>query len=333
MSRLLDVKNLKVSFDTYAGTVQAIRGVSFTLNEGETLAIVGESGCGKTVTSKTIMGLIQKPGYTDKSSEILFEGDNILSYSERKWQKFRGSKAGMIFQDPMTALDPTMKIGFQIAEVIMLHKKLSKKQAMEEAVNILKLVNVPNAEKRLHQYPHEFSGGMRQRIVIAIALACNPKILIADEPTTALDVTIQADVLDLLKELKEKTGTSIIIITHDFGVVAGIADRIAVMYAGKIVETGTVFELFKNPKHPYTSALLQSVPRLDLDNKQELMSIPGIPPDLIAPPKGCAFASRCKDCMKICQQMEPEITEISNDHRLSCWLMHPYALNNPGVEK
>lgn len=237
MSKLLQVEDLKVSFHTYAGEVQAVRGVSFDIDEGETLAIVGESGSGKTVTSKAVMGLIATPpGEIKKESKILYQGENILEYSEKEWQDYRGKKAGMIFQDPMTSLNPTMKVGRQIAEGILKHEKISKKEAMQKAVELLRKVNIPNPEERANQYPHEFSGGMRQRVVIAIALACNPKLMIADEPTTALDVTIQAQIIKLLKEIQKANQSSIIMITHDLGVVAGMADKIAVMYAGKIVE-------------------------------------------------------------------------------------------------
>ena len=326
MKKLLEVKNLKVSFHTYAGEVQAVRGVSFDVNEGETRAIVGESGSGKTVTSKVVMGLIPSPpGEIKKESYIAYQGENILEYTEKQWQDFRGKKAGMIFQDPMTSLNPTMKVGKQIAEGILKHEKVSKKEAMEKAVELLRKVNIPNPEERANQYPHEFSGGMRQRVVIAIALACNPKLMIADEPTTALDVTIQAQIIKLLKEIQKVNQSAIIMITHDLGVVAGMADKIAVMYAGQIVEEGTVDEIFANPQHPYTYALLNAVPRLDIENKAKLHVIPGTPPDLIAPPKGCGFATRCKHCMEVCQQIPPEYTDISDTHRSMCWLHHDFA--------
>ena len=324
MNNLLEVKDLKVSFHTYAGEVQAVRGVSFHLKEGETLAIVGESGSGKTVTSKTVMGLIATPpGEIKKESEILYEGENILEYNEKQWQEYRGNKAGMIFQDPMTSLNPTMKVGRQIAEGILKHQKISKKEAMAKAIELLRQVNIPNPEERANQYPHEFSGGMRQRVVIAIALACNPKLMIADEPTTALDVTIQAQIIKLLQKIQKENNSAIIMITHDLGVVAGMADRIAVMYAGQIVEEGTVYEIFETPQHPYTYALLNAVPRLDVENKAKLHVIPGTPPDLIAPPKGCGFANRCKHCMEICRQMPPDQTCFSETHKTMCWLHHP----------
>ncbi|KGM99489.1 ABC transporter ATP-binding protein [Clostridium botulinum] len=326
MTKLLDVKNLKVSFHTYAGEVQSVRGVNFSLEKGETLAIVGESGCGKTITSKSIMRLIpMPPGEIKEGSEILFEGKDIVKMSEKELRDVRGGKISMIFQDPMTSLNPTMKVGKQIAESLIIHKGMKKQEAMQEALKMLKLVNMPNVEKRINQYPHEFSGGMRQRVMIAIALACDPKILIADEPTTALDVTIQAQIMELIAELQEKLGTAVILITHDLGVVASVAHRIQVMYAGQVVERGTTDEIFYNPKHPYTWALLQSVPRLDTKNKDKLYSLKGTPPDLVQPPKGCPFASRCEYCMKICKDAMPEITKISDTQEVSCWLQHPMA--------
>ncbi|WP_315122094.1 ABC transporter ATP-binding protein [uncultured Clostridium sp.] len=330
MAKLLEVKDLKVSFHTYAGEVQSVRGVSFDLEEGETLAIVGESGCGKTVTSKSIMRLIATPpGEIKEDSQILFEGKDILKMNDKELRELRGESISMIFQDPMTSLNPTMKIGNQIAESLIIHRGMNKKEALEEAVKMLKLVNIPNAEKRINQYPHEFSGGMRQRAMIAIALACNPKILIADEPTTALDVTIQAQIMDLIRELQDKLGTAVMLITHDLGVVANVASKIQVMYAGKIIEKGTTDELFFNAKHPYTWALLKSVPRLDTGHKDELYSIQGTPPDLLKPPVGCPFASRCNYCMQICKEEMPELTKLSETHSVHCWLQHPLA---PKVE-
>jgi oligopeptide transport system ATP-binding protein len=326
MSKLLEVKDLRVSYHTYAGEVQSVRGVSFSLDKSESLAIVGESGCGKTVTAKSITGLIQTPpGEIKQGSSIVFNGKDILKFSEQQFQKYRGSEVSMIFQDPMTSLNPTMKIGRQIAESLIIHKGMTKKEALQEAINMLKFVDIPNAESRANQYPHEFSGGMRQRAMIAIALACNPKLLIADEPTTALDVTIQAQIIDLMKDLQKKLGTAIILITHDLGVVADLADNVLVMYAGQVVEKGTKDDIFFNPQHPYTWALLKSVPRLDSDKKEDLVAIHGTPPDLIAPPVGCPFAARCKYCMTICKEQPPIVTEVSNTHKASCWLHHPYA--------
>lgn len=273
MKKILEVKNLQVSFDTYAGKVSAVRGVSFHLNKGETLAIVGESGSGKSVTSKSIMKLIPYPPGRITDGEILFEEKNLVTLSEKQMQNIRGSDISMIFQDPMTSLNPTMTIGKQIMESILRHQRMSKKKAQEKTIDLLEMVGIPNAEKRFSQYPHQFSGGMRQRVVIAIAIACNPQILIADEPTTALDVTIQAQILELLKDLQKKMGTSIIFITHDLGVVANIADRVAVMYAGKIVEIGTVNEIFYNPQHPYTRGLLGAMPNVNYRD-EELITIP-----------------------------------------------------------
>jgi len=331
-NNILEVKDLKVSFHTYAGEVQAVRGVTFNLKKGESLAIVGESGCGKSVTSKAIMRLISTPpGEIKASSQIIFDGKtDIVKLSDKEMESVRGSEMGMIFQDPMTSLNPTMKIGKQIAEGLIKHQGLSKQAARERAIEMLRLVGIPNPEGRVDNYPHQFSGGMRQRVMIAIALACNPKLLIADEPTTALDVTIQAQILDLMRDLQEKTGASIIIITHDLGVVADIAQRVVVMYAGKVVEHGSIDDVFYNPRHPYTWGLLRSVPRLDNDEKQELIPIDGTPPDLIAPPKGCGFAARCPYAMEICMEQDPDMTKLSQGHGAACWLLHP---NAPKVER
>ena len=331
MEPILEVKNLRVSFHTYAGEVHAVRGVNFHLNKNETLAIVGESGCGKSVTAMSIMRLIQiPPGEILKGSEILYKGKNLVTASEKELRQIRGSEISLIFQNSMTSLNPTMKIGYQIAENLILHKGISKREAFEEAIKMLQLVNIPNAEKRANQYPHEFSGGMGQRVMIAIALSCNPTILIADEPTTALDVTIQADIMELIKDLQKKLGTAVILITHDLGVVAGTADRVQVMYSGVILERGTVDEIFYNTWQPYTWALLQSVPRLETEHKNELYSIKGTPPDLLNPPKGCPFASRCPYVMAICKDIFPEATKISETQEVHCWLQHP---DSPKVER
>lgn len=332
--RLLDVKDLKVSFDTYAGEVKAVRGVSFHLDRGETLAIVGESGCGKSVTAQTIMQLIPMPPGKIKGGSIIFDGKELTKFSDKQMESIRGKEISMIFQDPMTSLNPTMKVGKQIMEGLIKHQNMKKAEAKEKAVEMLRLVGLPNPAKRAEQYPHEFSGGMRQRAMIAIALACNPKMLIADEPTTALDVTIQAQIIDLMKELQRKLNTAIIIITHDLGVVANIAERIAVMYAGVIIESGTADEIFYEAQHPYTWGLLRSVPRLDSDVKERLVPIDGTPPDLFAPPKGCPFAARCEYAMKICKEHYPEETNISDSHRVYCWLQHEMApkVTNPVIE-
>ncbi|MCR8641936.1 ABC transporter ATP-binding protein [Paenibacillus sp. N1-5-1-14] len=322
---LLEVKDLKVSFNTYVGEVQAVRGVTFDLKKGEVLAIVGESGCGKSVTAQTLMRLIPTPPSVIKSGSILFDGDTeITKLSDKQMEKIRGSEIGMIFQDPMTSLNPTMTVGNQIGEGLIKHHNMTKAQAKDKAIEMLKLVGISNPEGRLNQYPHEFSGGMRQRVMIAIALACTPKLLIADEPTTALDVTIQAQIIELMKKLSKKTDSSIIVITHDLGVVADMAERVVVMYAGKVVEQGTVDEIFYDSVHPYTWGLLRSVPRLD-HKGEELVPIPGTPPDLFAPPKGCAFAARCPYAMQACLEADPETTSITDTHSAACWLLHPDA--------
>lgn len=331
MKKVLEVKNLNISFHTYAGEVKAVRGINFDLEKGETLALVGESGCGKTVTAKAILRLLKEPPAEIKpGSEILFDGENVITMDKKRLKSYRGKDVSMIFQDPMTSLNPTMTIGKQIMESLEIHKKMSKKEAEAEAIKLLELVNIPNAKERINSYPHELSGGMRQRVMISIALSCNPKILLADEPTTALDVTIQAQIIDLLTELKEKFDTSIILVTHDLGVVANFADRIQVMYAGNIIETGTRDEIFYNSQHPYTWALLNSVPKLDTKSKEELYSLGGTPPDLILPLVGCPFASRCEHAMEICLEKRPEETILSDTHKVSCWLQHPDA---PKVKK
>jgi oligopeptide transport system ATP-binding protein len=328
---ILEVKNLEVSFDTYAGEVQAVRGVSFDVRKGEAVAIVGESGCGKSVTAQTIMKLIQMPPGRIKNGQILFDGkSDIVKLSDKQMEKIRGSEIGMIFQDPMTSLNPTKTIGKQIAEGLIKQQNLSNEAAKQRSVEILKSVGIPNPEMRVKQYPHHLSGGMRQRVMIAIALASNPKLLIADEPTTALDVTIQAQILDLLKDLQQKMETSVIIITHDLGVVADVAQRVVVMYAGKVVEQGSVHDIFYNPQHPYTWGLLRSVPRLDDDSNAELVPINGTPPDLFAPPKGCAFAARCPYAMKVCLEHDPEHTFVKDEHSAACWLQDSMA---PKVER
>lgn len=322
MKKVLEVKDLKISFDTFAGKVQAIRDVSFDLYQGETLAIVGESGSGKSVTTRTIMRLLASNGNIE-SGEILFNGDDLVNKTEREMQKIRGKDIAMIFQDPMTSLDPTMPIGKQVAESLVKHNKISKKEGLKTALDLLNLVGIPDAEKRLKQYPHQFSGGQRQRIVIAIALICYPKVLIADEPTTALDVTIQAQIIELLKEIQQKISTSIIFITHDLGVVANVADRVAVMYGGRIIEVGTSEEIFYNPQHPYTWGLLSSMPTLD--DTDRLYAIPGTPPDLLQPPKGDAFYPRNEYALKIDTEKVPPFFEVSPTHKAATWLLAPQA--------
>lgn len=328
MERLLEVKDLAISFKTHGGEVQAIRGVSFHVDKGETLAIVGESGSGKSVTSQAVMKLVPTPPGEYKSGQILFDGQDLISKSEKQMQKIRGKEIGMIFQDPMTSLNPMMKVGKQITEVLHKHESISKADAVKRGIELLTLVGIPSPERRFNQYPHEFSGGMRQRVVIAMALAANPKLLIADEPTTALDVTIQAQILDLMKDLQKKIGTAIIFITHDLGVVARMADRVAVMYAGQIVEMGTAEEIFYDPRHPYTWGLLASMPSLDSKGTM-LTAIPGTPPDLIKPPKGDAFALRSTYAMKIDMEKEPPMYKVSDTHMVKSWLLHPMA---PKVE-
>ncbi len=329
MEKLLEVKDLHVSFKTHGGEVKSVRGVSFDLYKGETLAIVGESGSGKSVTVKTIMRLIPDPPGRIANGEILFGGRDLAQLKEKEMQQVRGKDISMIFQDPMTSLNPTMKIGKQIMEGLMKHQHLSRAEARNRALDLMKLVGIAKAEERMQQYPHQFSGGMRQRIVVAIALACNPKVLIADEPTTALDVTIQAQILEMMKDLQEKIETSIIFITHDLGVVANVADRVAVMYGGQIVEIGTVDEIFYDPRHPYTWGLLTSMPSLDTDEQTELTAIPGTPPDLMNPPKGCPFAPRNPYAMAIDHELEPPYFQLSETHYAKTWLLHPQA---PKVE-
>lgn len=330
MKTILDVKNLSVSFDVYGGEVQAVRDVSFQVKEGEAVAIVGESGSGKSVTAQTIMRLIQTPPGKIKQGSIVFDQQELLSLSEKEMQKVRGKKIGMIFQDPMTSLNPTMTVGKQIMEGLIKHEQLSKSQAKARVVELLSIVGIPNPEARVNQYPHEFSGGMRQRVMIAIALACSPALLIADEPTTALDVTIQAQILRLLKDLQQRTKTSIILITHDLGIVADICDRVFVMYAGQIVETGTKREILRNPQHPYTRGLLKSLPRLNQVKDEPLVPIFGTPPDLIKPPQGCGFCSRCDEALRICETESPDLAVISGTHTVRCWLQHPYAKKQSG---
>ena len=327
---ILSIENLRIHFETFAGEVQAIRGVNLKLEKGETLALVGESGSGKSVTAKSVMKLLSNNAVV-KEGTIIFKGENILEKNERDMQSIRGKKIAMIFQDPMTSLDSTMKIGKQITEVIIKHEKASKEEADKRAEELLELVGIPNAKERMKQYPHQFSGGQRQRIVIAIALACNPDVLIADEPTTALDVTIQAQILELLKELQQQFQMAIIFITHDLGVVANVADRVAVMYAGKVVEVGTADEVFYNPQHPYTWGLLRSMPTLHTGDT--LYAIPGSPPDLLDPPVGDAFALRSDVALEIDRVKEPPMFEVSPTHFAATWLLDPRAPKVPVPEE
>ncbi len=327
---LLEVKNLAINFKTYGGEVKAVRDVSFHVDEGEVVAIVGESGSGKSVTAQSIMGLVPRPPGIIKGGSIIFKEQELLHMTRKEMRKIKGSKISMVFQDPMTSLNPTMRIGKQIEENLFSHKKMSKKQVKKKAIELLRQVDIPNPESRYEQYPHQFSGGMRQRAMIAIALACEPDLLIADEPTTALDVTIQAQVLELMRELQKETNTSIILITHDLGVVAEMAQSVAVMYGGMLVEKGTVNDIFHHSAHPYTRGLLKSIPNVESTEKKKLVPIKGSPPDLFSPPKGCPFAPRCKYAMDVCIDHMPPEFEIGNNHTARCWLNHTHA---PGIDE
>ncbi len=323
--KLLEIKDERLSFFTPAGEVKALNGVSFSMEEGEVLGIVGESGSGKSVTAYSIMGLTAYPGKL-VGGTVRFNGHEIEKMTEKDFRKIRGNEVSIIFQDPMTSLNPVYTIGNQIVEVILLHTNKTKKEAYERAKELLELVGINEPSKRLKQYPHELSGGMRQRVMIAIALACEPKLLIADEPTTALDVTIQAQILELMQELRKKLGMSIIMITHDLGVVASMCEKIAVMYAGHIVEYGTADEIFYNPSHEYTKGLIKSIPKLNAEKIERLVPIEGQPVDLLNPPAGCPFAPRCSECMKICLNKMPPKTELSDTHYSYCWLLQKEAL-------
>jgi len=327
--KVLQVKDLHVSFNTFGGRVQAVRGVSFDLYKGETFAIVGESGSGKSVTNRAIIGILSKNGVID-NGEIIYNGEDVVKYSEAMFtEKIRGKAISMVFQDPMSSLNPIMKIGKQIAEALVLNHGISKSEARKRVIELMTDVGIPDAKIRADQYPFQFSGGMRQRIVIACALACEPKILICDEPTTALDVTVQAQVLELIKNIQKRRNLSVIFITHDLGVVANIADRVAVMYAGKIVEFGTADDIFYNPQHPYTWNLFAAMPDLETESGDELISIPGTPPNMLFPPKGDAFAPRNKMAMRIDFEREPPMFKISDTHYAATWLLHKDA---PKVE-
>ena len=316
---LLEVENLRVSFFTPVGEVQAVRGISYTLKDGEVMGIVGESGSGKSVEAYSVMGLLQPPGKVVDGS-IRFEGEDLLSKSKKEMREFRGTKVSIIFQNPMTCLNPVYTIGDQLAEALTVHRKLSKKEVETRVKDILELVGINNVEQRMKQYPHELSGGMRQRVMIAMGLICHPKLLIADEPTTALDVTIQAQILELMKDIQKKTGMAVIFITHNLGVVAEICDKVCVMYAGRFMEKANVRELFYHPAHPYTLGLLRSMPRIDADDHQRLIPISGTPVDMLDPPKGCPFNPRCDRCMNVCCDREPPLVELSEDHMCACWL-------------
>ncbi|QUH20069.1 ABC transporter ATP-binding protein [Alkaliphilus sp. B6464] len=318
--RLLELNNLKVSFFTNNGEVQAVRGTSFYLNNGEVLGVVGESGSGKSVTSMAILRLL-KPTGRIVGGEINYKGQDLMDISEKEMMKIRGNEIAMIFQDAMTSLNPVFTIGYQISEVIRRHQRVNKKVARKKTIEMLRLVGIPSPEERYNNYPHEFSGGMRQRAMIAMALCCEPDLLIADEPTTALDVTIQAQILELMKELKDTINTSIILITHDLGVVADVCSRVIVMYGGLVMEEGTVDEIFYNPQHPYTKGLLESLPKMEDGQKQKLIPIEGSPPDLSKPPMGCPFAERCPYAKDICREKQPSYYEVEAGHKAMCWLL------------
>lgn len=326
MKPILQVENLAVTFKTYAGTIYAVNGISFNVKENETLVVVGESGCGKSVTAHSILQLLPgKKTRINKNTKILFDGKNLLECSEKEMEAIRGNKISMVFQDPLSYLNPTMTIGDQIMEPIIIHKKMSSSEARSKVLKILELLQISNPESRLKQYPHEFSGGMRQRVMIAMALVCNPKILIADEPTTALDVTIQAVILSLFKTIQQEIQTAIILITHNLGVAAEIADRIQIMYAGEIIECGLATEIFQNGLHPYTQILLAAVPSFGQKQSGKLYAPQGSHPEMLEPITGCAFAERCPKCMKVCLEKKPPKFTISDEHFVNCWLQHPLA--------
>jgi len=322
---VLSVKDLMVEFDTFGGKVRAVRGVSYDVHAGETLAVVGESGCGKSVTVQALMGLIPMPPGRIVGGSAKLLGQELIGLSQRQLNEVRGADMGMIFQDPMTSLNPTMKIGDQIAETLLVHRGLSRDAALKEAVRLLERTRIPEASQRARQYPFEFSGGMLQRVMISMALACTPKLLIADEPTTALDVTIQDQVLELMQEIQREDHMAIILITHDLGVVARMADRVAVMYAGEVVESGTVQDIFYRGTHPYTQGLKGAMPDLHQRGKDALLAIPGSPPDLFSPPPGCAYHPRCPHAMQLCIRQDPPSFPLENTHAASCWLLHPEA--------
>ncbi|MDP2952888.1 MAG: ABC transporter ATP-binding protein [Chloroflexota bacterium] len=319
MGVLLEVRNLKTHFFTRDGVVKAVDGVSFHLNEGETLGLVGESGCGKSVSALSIMRLIPNPPGKIMDGEVIFQGKDNLRIPEDEMRKVRGNRIAMVFQEPMTSLNPVLTISYQIGETLMLHRHLDRSAARAETLRLLTLVGIPDPKKRMDDYPHQFSGGMRQRVMIAMALSCDPKLLIADEPTTALDVTIQAQLLEIMQDLSDRLGTAVIIITHNLGVVARYADRVNVMYAGRIIETGTAMDIYGDPRHPYTVGLLASVPRLDQARKTKLVPIDGQPPDLVALPPGCSFRPRCTYLDSSCQDDRPPLREVTPGHWVSCW--------------
>jgi oligopeptide transport system ATP-binding protein len=337
MAKLLEVKNLSTHFFTPDGVVKAVNGISYDLNEGETLGIVGESGSGKSVSALSLMRLIPWPPGKIVTGEILYRGDNLLNFSQDEMRHIRGKEIAMIFQDPMTSLNPVITISKQIGETLQLHLGMTQKQARTRTIELLKLVGIPSAEQRLDSYPHQFSGGMRQRVMIAMALSCNPKLLIADEPTTALDVTIQAQILELIRRLKSEFNTAVIFITHDLGVVAGLCDRVIVMYGGRIMEEAPTVQIFGEPRHPYTLGLLKSVPRLDEERKERLEPIPGMPPDMVNPIPGCPFYPRCTYREPRNKDQMPPLEEVSPGHKVACWVdirtTEPHAIEDETVVK
>ncbi len=320
MAPLLQVKDLRTEFHTQDGVVNAVNGVGFDLGEGETLGVVGESGCGKSVTMLSIMRLVPSPPGEIVGGQVLFEGQDLLKLKDEEMRKIRGHRMAMIFQDPMTSLNPVLTIGRQLGEALELHLGMDKDQARERSIELLEMVNIPEARGRIDSYPHQFSGGMRQRVMIAMALSCNPQLLIADEPTTALDVTIQAQIVDIIKDLRKELGMAIIWITHDLGIVAGLVDRVQVMYAGTVVERAAVKEFYAHPKHPYSLGLLNSLPRLDADTHQRLEPIKGLPPDLLHLPVGCPYYDRCDYRLPKCLEERPQLREVSTDHVIACWV-------------
>lgn len=328
MTKLIEVRDLETRFFTQDGVVRAVNGVSFHVNEGETVGIVGESGSGKSISMLSIMRLIPSPPGKIIGGEVIFEGRDLLKLDDEAMRKVRGNRIAMIFQDPMTALNPVLTVERQITEALRLHLGMNKQQARERAIALLQLVGIPAAQERIRSYPHQFSGGMRQRVTIAMALACNPKLLIADEPTTALDVTIQAQIVDLIKRLRDEIGMAIIWITHDLAFLAGLADRIIVMYAGQIVEQAPLKELYHNPRHPYTIGLLESIPRLDEKHRERLKPIEGLPPDLIHYPKGCPFAPRCRFAIEQCWEENPSLESVGENRKVACWVKPEGELGN-----
>jgi oligopeptide/dipeptide ABC transporter ATP-binding protein len=326
MGTLLEVRNLRTYFFTQDGVVKAVDGVSYDVQEGETVALVGESGSGKSVSALSILRLVASPPGRIVGGEVLFEGEDLLTMSEEEIRRIRGNRIAMVFQEPMTSLNPVLTIGRQLTETLELHKKMDRRAARARAIELLKMVGIPDAERRIDDYPHQFSGGMRQRVMIAMALSCEPRLLIADEPTTALDVTIQAQILEIIRGLTQRLGTAVILITHNLGVVARYAHRVNIMYAGRIVERGSARDIYKNPKHPYTVGLLKSVPRLDEPRKERLVPIEGMPPDLINLPPGCPFQPRCRYAIDRCTKEYPPMVTVGDGHTAACWVADKVSL-------